>query len=268
MSLLSYNLFQMRQMTQQEILEAICELADSDFSKVSIDEHEKIFCNLYNQLQKMDINPIFRDHFVCMIRKIIKYFLNKDISREITLFIFLIFTKISTENCDKLLENVPDIISFIIHFMKWKKGGLIYIRKYYLIAMQISVVCPILIPTFLEHMDILHIKKLIGNDGNDNDTIFMIYNWIYHISSQPCGIDFILKESDYFTKILCELVKNTTLQIFFQKAIMTLENIMRLNISSIRVMILSELTGCIPNMMKVYFPQDLKEKWECVQKMF
>lgn len=268
MSLLSYNLFQQRQMTQEEILEAIRELADSDFSIFSIDEHGKIFCNLYNQLQKMDINLIFRDDFVRMIQKIIKHFLNKDILREITLFLFLIFTKISTENCDILLENVPDIISFIIHFMKWKKGGVIYIRKYYLIAMQISVVCPMLIPTFLEHMDIPQVKKLVGNDGNDSNTMFSIYNWIYHISSHPCGIDFIMKEPEYFTKILCELVKNTTLQIFFQKAILTLENILRLKNQVIQEMAQSEITGCVPNMMKVYFPIDLKEKWDSVQKSF
>ena len=268
MSLLSYNLFQQRQMTQEEILEAIRELSDSDFSIFSIDEHGKIFCNLYNQLQKIDINPIFRDDFVCMIRKIIKHFLNKDISREITLFLFLIFTKISTENCDMLLENVPDIISFIIHFIKWKKGGAIYIRKYYLIAMQISVICPMMIPTFLEHMDIPQVKKLVGNDGNDSNIMFSIYNWIYHISSHPCGIDFIMKEPEYFTKILCELVKNTTLQIFFQKAIMTLENILRLENQVIQEMTSSEITGCVPNMMKVYFPSDLREKWDSVQKMF
>lgn len=268
MSLLSYNLFQQRQMTQEEILEAICELADSNFSRFSIDEHGKIFCNLYNQLQKMDINPIFKDDFVCMIRKIIKHFLNKDILREITLFLFLIFTKISTENCDMLLENVSDIISFIIHFMKWKKGGVIYIRKYYLIAMQISVFSPMLIPTFLEHIDIPQVKKLIANDGNDSHTMFSIYNWIYHISSQPCGIDFIMKEPEYFTKILCELVKNTTLQIFFQKAIISLENLLRLENPEIREMIRSELTGCVPNITKVHFPPDLRERWDSVQKMF
>jgi len=255
-------------MTQEEILEAIRELADSDFLIFSIDEHEKIFCNLYNQFQKMDINLIFRDDFVRMIQKIIKHFLNKDILREITLFLFLIFTKISTENCDMLLENVPEIISFIIHFMKWKKGGAIYIRKYYLIAMQISVFCPMLIPTFLEHMDITQIKKLIVNDGNDSHTMFSIYNWIYHISNNPCGIDFIMKEPKYFTKILCELVKNTTLQIFFQKAIMTLENILRLKNQVIQEMAQSEISECVPNMIKVYFPIDLKEKWDSVQKSF
>ena len=265
MSSLLYSSLQQRQMTQEKILEAMCELAEN-FSVFSIDDLENIFCNLYNQLQKMDINSIFGDEFVCMIQKMIEYFLNKDILREITMFLFLIFTKISTDNCVMLLENVPNIVSFIIHFMKWKKGGAIYIRKYYLIVMHISVVCPNLIPTFIEQMEISHVKKLIGNDGNDSDTMFSIYNWISHISSQPCGIDFIMKEPEYFTKILCELVKNTTLQIFFQKAILALENILLLKNQVLQEMIRSEITGCVPNMMKVHFPQDLREKWEFVQK--
>ena len=129
MSALLYRPFQQRQMTQTEILEAILELAEK-FPEFSINDLEKIFCNLYNQLQKMDINSIIGDEFVCMIRKMIEYFLNKDTSREITMFLFLIFTKISTENCVMLLENVPDIISFITHFMKWGKKVDIYIRKY------------------------------------------------------------------------------------------------------------------------------------------
>jgi hypothetical protein len=134
--------------------------------------------------------------------------------------------------------------------------------------MRISVVCPNLIPTFIEQMEISHVKKLIGNDGNDSDTMFSIYNWISHISSQPCGIDFIMKEPEYFTKILCELVKNTTLQIFFQKAILALENILLLKNQVIQEMIRSEITGCVPNMMKVYFPSDLRKKLDSVQKMF
>jgi hypothetical protein len=125
-----------------------------------------------------------------------------------------------------------------------------------------------LIPTFLEHMDIPQVKKLVGNDGNDSNTMFSIYNWIYHISSQHCGIYFIMKEPEYFTKILCELVKNTTLQIFFQKAIISLENLLRLENPEIREMIRSELTGCVPNITKVHFPPDLRERWDSVQKMF
>lgn len=265
--LYSYRSLQQRQMTQEEILEAIRELAEK-FSEFSIDDLEKIFCNLHNQLQKMDINSFFGDEFVCMIGKMIEYFLNKDISREITLFLFLIFTKISTENCDMLLENVPDIISFIIHFMKWKKEGAMYIRKYLLIAMRISILCLSLIPTFLEHMNIKQIKSIVGREDNDKETMFTIYYWIYHISSDTSGIEFILKEPEYFTKILCELVKNTTLQIFFQKAVMALENLLLLKNLAIKEMAQSELNGCVPNMTKVYFPHDLRERWDRVQKMF
>lgn len=268
MSSLLYSSFQQGPTTQKEIFEEICELANSNFLGFSTNDLEKIFCNLYNQLQKMDINIFFGDEFVCMIGKMIEYFLNKDISREITLFLFLIFTKISTENCVMLLENVPDIISFIIHFMKWKKEGAMYIRKYYLIVMRISVLCPTSFPIFIEHMDIKIIKSIIGREDTDNETFFLIYNWIYHISGQSCGVEFILKEPEYFTKILCELVKNTTLQIFFQKAVMALENLLLLKNLAIKEMAQSELNGCVPNMTKVYFPHDLTKQWECVQKMF
>lgn len=269
MSLLLYDSFQQRQITTEEILESINELGDSHkFLSFSIDDLGRIFCNLHNQLQKININSIFGDEFVCMIGKMIEYFLNKEISREITIFIFLIFTNISTENCVMLLENVPDIITFIIQFMKWKKGGAMYIRKYYLIAMRISILCPAFIPTFLEQIDIQKIRSIIGREDTDKETFFLIYNWIYHISDKPCGIDFIFKEQEYFTKILCELVKNTTLQIFFQKAIMSLENLLRLENPEIREMARSKLTGCVPNMTKVHFPADLRERWECAQKMF
>ena len=167
-----------------------------------------------------------------------------------------------------LLENVPDIISFITHFMKWGKKVDIYIRKYYVISMRISVLCPTFIPSFLEHMDIQKIKLIIGHKDNDKETMFAIYYWIYHISSDTSGIEFILKEPDYFTKILCELVKNTTVQIFFHKAIMALENLLRLENPAIQEMIRSEITGCVPNMTKIHFPPDLRERWDRVQKMF
>lgn len=268
MTSLLYNSLQQRQMTQEEIFEEICELANSKFSGFSTDDIGMIFCNLYNQLQKMDINIFFGDEFVCMIRKIIEHFSNKEISREITQFLFLIFNKISSENCDMLLENVPDINSFIIHFMKWKKGGTMYIRKYYLIAIRISVLFPSLIPTFLEHIEIQKIKSIIGREDTDNETFFLIYNWISHISEKPCGIEFILKEPGYFTKILCELLKNTTLQIFFQKGIVAVENLMLLKNPAIQEMARSELSNCVPNITKVHFPSDLRERWECVQKMF
>ena len=93
--------------------------------------------------------------------------------------------------------------------MKWKKGGAVYIRKYYLISMRISILCPTSFPIFIEHMDIKIIKSIVGREDNDKETMFTIYYWIYHISSDTSGIEFILKEPEYFTKILCELVKNT-----------------------------------------------------------
>jgi hypothetical protein len=257
--------FQLQNLSINEIIQIRNDLIDSNVDFLIIDI-ERILCVLYNLIQNIDKNILFGDEFVDMIRKIISHFLNRDISREVALLFESIFKSLSPENCDVLADDA--LVHFIIKFMKWKKGGAIYIRKYYLIVMRISVVCPTLIPTFLEHMDIPQVKKLVGNDGNDSNTMFSIYNWIYHISSQPCGIDFIMKEPEYFTKILCELVKNTILQIFFQKAIMTLENILRLENQVIQEMARSEITGCIPNMMKVYFPQDLREKWEGVQKMF
>jgi hypothetical protein len=134
--------------------------------------------------------------------------------------------------------------------------------------MRISVICPNLIPEFIEHMDIAQVKKMVSNESNDRETFFAIYNWIYHISSETSGIEFILKEPDYFTKILCELIKNTTLQIFFQKAVMALENLLGLGNPVVQEVARSELIECVPNMMKVYFPADLRERWDRVQKIF
>ena len=257
--------FQLQNISIAEINQIISDLIDSDvdFSNIDI---ECILCVLYNLIQNIDKNMLFGDEFVAMIRKIISHFLNRDILREVVLLLESIFKSLSPENCDALADDA--LVHFIVKFMKWKKGGAIYIRKYYTIAMRISVICPNLIPTFIEQMEISHVKKLIGNDGSDSDTMFSIYKWISHISSQPCGIDFIMKEPEYFTKILCELVKNTTLQIFFQKAIISLENLLRLENQVIREMIRSELTGCVPNITKVHFPPDLRKKWDSVQKMF
>ena len=258
--------YQHQTLSIDEIRQIISDLIDSDvdFSKIEI---ERILCVLYNLIQKIDKNLLFGDEFVAMIQKIIKHFLNRETSREVVLLFESIFKSLSPENCDVLVDDGA-IIEFIVKFIKLKKGGPIYSRKYYLIAMRISVICPRLIPLFLEHIDILKIKSIVGREDTDKETFFLIYNWISHISGQPCGIDFILKETDYFMKILCELVKNTTLQIFFQKAIVVLENILRFENLAIREIIRSEITGCVPNMTKVHFPQDLKEKWDSVQKMF
>jgi hypothetical protein len=112
----------------------------------------------------------------------------------------------------------------------------------------------------------LKIAVIVGREDNDKETMFTIYNWIYHISGQSCGVEFILKEPVYFTKILCELVKNATLQIFFHKTIMALENLLLLKNPAIQEMFRSELSECVPNMTKIHFPPDLKERWEYVQK--
>ncbi len=246
------------------LLQIICDLADADFSQIDMSEVCRL---LYNHFQKIDINSLFGDKFVCMIRKMINHFSSQEISREMTILLLSIFCNLSIENCDILLED-DSVVQFITIFMKWKGGGQILVNKYYLTAMRISVIFPDLVPIFIEHMDIQKIKKMVGNENSDRETFFLIYNWIYQISSQPCGIQFILKESAYFTKILCELVKNTTLQIFFQKAIESLENLMNLDDSNIKGMIQSELNECVPNMTKRHFPKDLEAKWENIQKSF
>jgi hypothetical protein len=258
--LLQLSQFQLRNFSIIEIRQIISDLAnkDVDFSTINI---EKICGILFNLTQSIDKNVLFGDEFVAMIRKIIEHFMNRDISRDVGLLLESIFKSLSRENCDALVDDA--LVQFVV--MNWKKGGAIVVRKYCVIAMHISVVCPNMIPRFIEHIDIAQVKKL---DRTDRETMFTIHNWIYHISSQPCGIEFILKEQEYFTKIVCELIKNTTLQIFFQKAVMTLENLLLLENPAIQDMVRSEITGCVPTMTTVYFPRDLREKWDCVQKMF
>ena len=265
LQLLKLSHFQLQNLSIDQIRQIISDLldADVDFSKIDIDN---ICCIFYNLTQKIDKNVLFGNEFVAMIRKIIDHFMNRDISREVGLFLESVFKSLSRENCDTLVDDA--LVQFIVKFMKWKRGGAIIVRKYYIIAMSISVVCPNLISEFIKDMEIAQVKKLIGNDGNDSETMFTIYNWIYHISNNPRGIEFLMKEPDYFTKILCELVKNTTLQIFFQKAVMALENLLRSGNPAVQAVARSELIGCVPNMTKVHFPPDLKERWDCVQKMF
>jgi hypothetical protein len=246
------------------LFQIICDLADADFSQIDMSEVCRL---LYNHFQKIDINSLFGDEFVCMIRKMIDHFSSQEISREMTIFLLSIFSNLSIENCAILVED-DLVVQFITKFMKLKGGGQVLVNKYYLTAMRISVIFPNLIPIFIEHMDIQKIKKMVGNENSDRETFFLIYNWIYQISSQPSGIQFILKESAYFTKILCELVKNTTLQIFFQKAIMALENLLLLKNPVIQEMACSELSKCVPNITKLHFPQDLREICNRVQNMF
>ena len=265
LQLLQLSHFQHQILSIDEIRQIISDLidADVDFSKIDI---EKICCILFNLTQNIDKNVLFGDEFVAMIRKIIAHFMNCDISRSVGLLLESIFKSLSHENCDALVDDA--LVQFVVKFMKWKKGGAQVARKYCVITMRISVVCSNLIPAFIEQIDIAQVKKLVGNDENDRETMFTIYNWISHISSETSGIDFILKEPDYFTKILCELIKNTTLQIFFQKAVMALENLLRLENPVVQEVARSELIGCVPNMTKIHFPRDLKERWDRVQKMF
>lgn len=262
LQLLRLSQFQLQNLSIIEIRQIISNLAnkDVDFSIIDI---ENIFRILFNLTQNIDKNNIFGDEFVAMIRKIIDYFMNKDISRNVGLLLESIFKSLSRENCVVLVDDA--LVQFVIKFMNWKKGGAIIPRKYCVIAMYISVVCLNMIPDFIEHIDIAQVKKM---DRTDIETKFAIHNWIYHISNQPCGIEFILKEAGYFTKILCELIKNTTLQIFFQKAVMALENLLRLENSAVQEFSRSELIECVPNMTKVHFPPDLRKIWDRVQKMF
>lgn len=265
LELLKLSQFQHQILPIDEIRQIISDLVDAevDFSKIDI---ETLCCILFNLTQNIDKNVLFGDEFVAMISKIINHFMNRDISRPVGLLLESIFKTLSRENCHALVDD--ELVQFVVKFMNWKKGCAVIARKYCVIAMRISVVCPNLIPNFIEHIDIAQVKKLVGDERNNSETFFAIYNWIYHISAQPCGIEFILKEPDYFTKILCELVKNTTLQIFFHKAIVALENLLRLENPEIQKMARSELIGCVPNMTKVHFPPDLKERWDSVQKMF
>ena len=263
LQLLQLSHFQHQILSIGEIRQIISDLLDTnvDFSKIDI---EKICCILFNLTQNIDKNVLFGDEFVAMIRKIIDNFINRDISRPVGLLIESIFKSLSRENCDALVDDM--LVQFVVKFMNWKKGGAAVVRKYCVIAMRISVVCPNLIPEFIKKMEIAQVKNMVGDKRNDRETMFAIYNWISHISDKPCGIDFILKEPKYFTKILCELVKNTMLQIFFQKAIMALENLLRLENPAVQEVARLELTGCVPNIMKVHFPADLKEIWDSVQK--
>jgi len=265
LQLLQISHFQYQILSIDEIRQIISDLVDRDvdFSKIDI---ENICCIFYNLIQKIDKNVLFGDEFVAMIRKIVDHFMNRDISRAVGLLFESIFKSLSRENCDMLVDDT--LVQFVVKFMKWKKGGAAIARKYCVIAMRISVVCPNLIPEFIKDMEIAQVKKLVGNDENDRETMFAIYNWISHISSHTSGIEFILKEPDYFTKILCELIKNTMIQIFFKKAIMALENLLRFGNPAIQEVARSELIGCVPNMTKVYFPLDLRERWDRVQKMF
>jgi hypothetical protein len=228
----------------------------------------EILCTvLYNAIQRIDNkNDLFGNELVCVIRKIIDHFIDKDFSREVALLFELIVKSLSPENLDVLVNDA--LIRFVIKFMKSKRGGARFDPKYYHIAMCISIACQRWESTLLEHMDITQVKKMVSNESNDHETMIAIYRWIFQISENSCGIDFIFQDPAYFTKILCELLKNAVEPDFFQLAVMSLENLLRLENTTIQAMAQSELRECVPNMTKVDFPPDLKQRWECIQKMF
>jgi hypothetical protein len=253
-------------LTVEQLHEIFSLMNDCDvvFSEIVI---ENLFTVLYNAIQRIDNkNDLFGDELVCAIRKIIDHFMDKDFSREVALLFESILKSLSPENLEVLVDEA--LIQFVINFMKSKRVGTRFAPKYYTIAMRISIACPMWESTFLEHMDIAQVKKMISNESNDRETMLAIYHWISQISGQPCGIAFILQEPVYFTKILCELLKNAVEPDFFQLAVMSLENLLRLENPEIQAIARSELIGCVPNITKLDFPQGLRKRWECVQKMF
>ena len=258
--------FEVLNLTPQQLREIFSWMndCDVDFSKFSID---KLCTVLYNAIQRIDNKePLFGDELVCAIRKIIDHFMDKQISREVALLFESIFKSLSPENLEVLVDE--KLIQFIIKFMKSKGGGTSFSQKYCVIAIRISVACPMWESAFLEHVDIPQLKHLVGDERNDIETMLAIYHWIYQISNNTCGIEFLMKEHAYFTKILCELVKNAVEPNFFQKAVMALENLLRLENPVVQEITRSELIGCVPNMTKHDFHRDLKERWDHIQKMF
>lgn len=251
-------------LTPEQLREIFSLMNDCDvvFSEIII---ENLCTVLYNAIQRIDNkNDLFGDELVCAIRKIIDHFMDKDFSREVALLFELILKSLSPENLEVLVDEA--LIQFVINFMKSKRGGARFAPKYYTIAMRISIACPMWESTFLEHMDITQVKKMVSNESNDRETMFAIYRWIFQISENHCGIAFIFQDLVYFTKILCELLKNAVKPDFFQLAVMSLENLLHLENTTIQAIARSELIGCVPNMTKLDFPQGLRERWECVQK--
>jgi hypothetical protein len=103
--------FQLQNLSIDEIIQVRNDLIDSDVDFLKIDI-ELILCVLYNLIQNIDKNMLFGDEFICMIQKIIFHFLNRDISREVSLLFESIFKSLSPENCDVLVDN--EIVHFIV----------------------------------------------------------------------------------------------------------------------------------------------------------
>ncbi len=132
--------FEVLNLTPQQLREIFSWMndCDVDFSKFSID---KLCTVLYNAIQRIDNkNELFGDELVCAIRKIIDHFMDKQISREVALLFELILKSLSPKNVEVLVDE--KLIQFIIKFMKSKGGGTRFFRKYLIIAIRISVACP------------------------------------------------------------------------------------------------------------------------------
>jgi len=101
----------------------------------------KLCIVLYNAIQRIDNKePLFGDELVCAIRKIIDHFMDKQISREVALMFELILKSLSPKNVEVLVDE--KLIQFVIKFMKLKGAGTRFSRKYLIIAIHISVACP------------------------------------------------------------------------------------------------------------------------------
>jgi len=132
--------FEVLNLTPQQLREIFSWMndCDVDFSKFSID---KLCTVLYNAIQRIDNKePLFGDELVCAIRKIIDHFMDKQISREVALMFELILKSLSPKNVEVLVDE--KLIQFVIKFMKLKGAGTRFSRKYLIIAIHISVACP------------------------------------------------------------------------------------------------------------------------------
>ena len=118
--LATYN-FGVLNLTLEELLEifSLMNDCDVDFSQMKI---ENLCIILYNAIRKIDNkNYLFGDELVCVIRKIIDHFMEKNASIEVALLFELIVKSLSPENLEVLVDDA--LIQFVIKVMKLKRGG-------------------------------------------------------------------------------------------------------------------------------------------------